>query len=909
VWPFSLTNREDGFWARKVGDPWEARDPAALALLRALLEGVAMRHSKRQRDARGTPLAQLPPATAVLRPVELSGSCAYIVKYLELLASQVTSVSSDMGFLPSGGADDAAGGGNVAARRRAVQTAEVLLRVLRESCSAPAMPRVTPPPGAAPTAAAAAARSDAISVRTYLREADRLIRAIAGGGVVDGAGGADAMGTSPFLELPTMTAEAALRLLMRRRAVTGSAHDAAAGLVRTDASGRGAYDTHRERAMVTVEERLANASAELEALAPERARAAARRAAVPQLRWQWAGASVCAGRLLSWRASGRLLRRCFAAAAAEARIVAADAALAARRAEVDALLELFEKPAPGVTLSKAAREERAEERADAADAAGVTLAWLRKTPPAEAREALTEAERDARASAITALAEYEKVLAPQLAVRPRGFSGADGRERLAKEIADRIVRAAKAEEDAANQMAFISRLRHAVAAGGGQTVDYKVLAQRGFQDVLQIAEGGAPPDCCICMQPAAQVVVTPCVHIACQACMLAWLRTKAVNERSAVPCPFCRRTFKKTEAIHILPPPPGSVPAAGAAGGAGPSSSAAATVAHASAAIEAPSDVPRFCPAATEADIAAAAAAAAEAATPLLPVNGHFPAVPRLFLTHLAAARAARSPKIAALMDDLLQLLTADATAKAVVFSQLPAAVTHVATLLRDEGIGAVRILAGMPEAERRAAVERFNADASTRVFVLHVGAAAAGLTLTAASSCFMLEPFLCAADEAQAANRCHRIGQTRPVTVITYFTRGTVEERLLAYRAHEGGGGGAAVAAAGGAAGGGTGAGGAGGDVDEAAAAAAAARRKGKGKARAEEEDADGGAEDMEWRADGSSSAAAPLRTRSRRGGSAAAPAAADDDALAMLSADAARKVADGDKLRFLFGLAPRGA
>jgi hypothetical protein len=901
VWPFSLTNREDGFWARKVGDPWAARDPAALALLRALLDGVAMRHSKRQRDAHGTPLAQLPPATAVLRPVELTGSDAYIVRYLELLASQVTSVSSDMGFLPSGAAaaaaEDDASRGNVAARRRAVQTAEVLLRVLRESCSAPAMPRVTPPPGAAPTAAAAAPRSDAGSVRTYLREVDRLIRAISGGGVVDGGAGGEG-GTSPFLELPTMSADAALRLLMRRRAVAGSAHDAAAGLVRTDASGRGAYDTHRERAMVTVEERLAHASAELEALAPERARAAARRADVPQLRWQWAGAAVCAGRLLSWRCSASLLRRCFNAAALQARIAGADAALAARCAEVDALLELFEKPAPGVTLSKAQREERAEARADAADAAGVAPAWMRKTQPAEARELLTKAEQLALTEAIKALAVHEHKLAPKLAVRPHGFLGADGRERLAKEIADRIARAIKAEEDAVNQTAFINRLRHAVAAAGGTTVDYKVLAQRGFQDVLQIAEGGAPPDCCICLQPAGAAVVTPCVHITCHECMLAWLKTKAVNERASVPCPFCRRTFKKAEAIHILPPPPpDSAPAAGAAGGAGPSSSDAVVAA----AVE--SDVPRFTPAATEADIAAAAAAAAEAATPLLPVNGHFPAVPRLFLTHLAAARAARSPKIAALMHDLLQLLTSDATAKAVVFSQLPAAVTHVATLLRDEGIGAVRILAGMPEAERRTAVERFNADAATRVFVLHVGAAAAGLTLTAASNMFMLEPFLCAADEAQAANRCHRIGQKRAVSVTTYFTRGTVEERLLAYRAHEGGGGGgggaavADAAAAGGAAGGGA----AGGDADEVA-AAAAARRKGKGKARAEED-----AEDMEWHADGAAAPSSRALSRSRAAGDALA--AAGDDGLAMLSADAARKVADGDKLRFLFGLAPRGA
>jgi E3 ubiquitin-protein ligase SHPRH len=359
--------------------------------------------------------------------------------------------------------------------------------------------------------------------------------------------------------------------------------------------------------------------------------------------------------------------------------------------------------------------------------------------------------------------------------------------------------------------------------------------------------------------------------------MLAWLRTKAANERASVPCPFCRRTFCKSEVIHIVAPPPAAPQEAGASG-AGPATALAAVVPRGA------SDGPRFTPAATDADVAAAAEAAAGAATPLLARDGHYPAVPRLFLTHLAAARATRSSKLSALLSDLLPLLAADATAKAVVFSQLPSAVTHVATALRDEGVGAVRLLAGMPEQERRAAIERFNGDASVRVFVLHVGAAAAGLTLTVASTLFMLEPFLNASDEAQARNRCHRIGQTRPVRTFTYYAVGTVEERLLAYRAHERGADAVAPveeAAVGGA---------------EDAAAAAAARRKGKGKARAaEEEESDA----MECGAGASTS------LQPRRG--AAAPA--EEDALATLAVDTQRSAADGDKLRFLFGLAPRAA
>jgi SNF2 family DNA or RNA helicase len=64
---------------------------------------------------------------------------------------------------------------------------------------------------------------------------------------------------------------------------------------------------------------------------------------------------------------------------------------------------------------------------------------------------------------------------------------------------------------------------------------------------------------------------------------------------------------------------------------------------------------------------------------------------------------------------------------------------------------------------------------------LLHAGTAAAGLTLTQADLVILLEPFLSPGDEAQAANRVHRIGQTRPVRCVTYYVSDTVEERLLA--------------------------------------------------------------------------------------------------------------------------------
>jgi hypothetical protein len=73
------------------------------------------------------------------------------------------------------------------------------------------------------------------------------------------------------------------------------------------------------------------------------------------------------------------------------------------------------------------------------------------------------------------------------------------------------------------------------------------------------------------------------------------------------------------------------------------------------------------------------------------------------------------------------------------------------------------------------------------KVFLLSVGQGARGLTLTVASTIVMMEPAESAAEEAQAMNRCHRIGQGKPVRFITLYARRTVEERMLSLRQHKG--------------------------------------------------------------------------------------------------------------------------
>jgi SNF2 family DNA or RNA helicase len=54
------------------------------------------------------------------------------------------------------------------------------------------------------------------------------------------------------------------------------------------------------------------------------------------------------------------------------------------------------------------------------------------------------------------------------------------------------------------------------------------------------------------------------------------------------------------------------------------------------------------------------------------------------------------------------------------------------------------------------------------------------GLNLTGADYVIHVDPWWNPAVEAQASDRAHRIGQTRPVTVYRLIAGGTIEERIV---------------------------------------------------------------------------------------------------------------------------------
>ena len=116
---------------------------------------------------------------------------------------------------------------------------------------------------------------------------------------------------------------------------------------------------------------------------------------------------------------------------------------------------------------------------------------------------------------------------------------------------------------------------------------------------------------------------------------------------------------------------------------------------------------------------------------------------------------------------------------KALVFSQWTALLDRVEPHLRGADIDFTR-LDGQTR-RRDEVVRRFQDSDGPPVMLVSLRAGGTGLNLTAADHVFLLDPWWNPAVEDQAADRAHRIGQTRPVLVHRLVARDTVEERILA--------------------------------------------------------------------------------------------------------------------------------
>lgn len=116
---------------------------------------------------------------------------------------------------------------------------------------------------------------------------------------------------------------------------------------------------------------------------------------------------------------------------------------------------------------------------------------------------------------------------------------------------------------------------------------------------------------------------------------------------------------------------------------------------------------------------------------------------------------------------------------KALVFSQFTGHLALIREFLDKQGITYKYLDGTTPAKERQHQVERFQAGEGD-LFLISLKAGGLGLNLTAADYVIHMDPWWNPAVEDQAADRAHRIGQKRPVTVYRLVTANTIEEKIV---------------------------------------------------------------------------------------------------------------------------------
>ncbi|CAO1630018.1 unnamed protein product [Parajaminaea phylloscopi] len=117
---------------------------------------------------------------------------------------------------------------------------------------------------------------------------------------------------------------------------------------------------------------------------------------------------------------------------------------------------------------------------------------------------------------------------------------------------------------------------------------------------------------------------------------------------------------------------------------------------------------------------------------------------------------------------------------KSIVFSQWTTMLDRVEKAFFRAGIRTVRLDGRMKRPDRAAAMERFKKDASCEVFLISLRAGGFGLNLVSACRAYCIEPAWNPAQEQQAMDRVHRLGQDTAVIATKLVTRDSIETRML---------------------------------------------------------------------------------------------------------------------------------
>ncbi|KAF0293711.1 Helicase-like transcription factor [Amphibalanus amphitrite] len=243
--------------------------------------------------------------------------------------------------------------------------------------------------------------------------------------------------------------------------------------------------------------------------------------------------------------------------------------------------------------------------------------------------------------------------------------------------------------------------------------------QRLVAALTEMLGSGSDEECPVCFEPLRQPVITVCSHVFCRPCVGRLLDAAAGPRPAAAPdpqCPLCRGPLRAGQLV----------------------------------------EVPEEEQKADQAE-----------------KKGEEEEMP---------ADDVMSAKINSLMEGLRAMRAEDASTKALVVSQFTKLLDRLEAPLRAAGLVFCRLDGTMSLPERRRAIAQLSQTTAgaPSVLLLSLRAGGEGINLTAASRVFLLDPAWNPASEEQCFDRCHRLGQTRPVTIVKMVAKDSVEERMM---------------------------------------------------------------------------------------------------------------------------------
>ena len=132
------------------------------------------------------------------------------------------------------------------------------------------------------------------------------------------------------------------------------------------------------------------------------------------------------------------------------------------------------------------------------------------------------------------------------------------------------------------------------------------------------------------------------------------------------------------------------------------------------------------------------------------------------------------------LLDRLLPRLKKNGH-KVLIFSQM----TELLNILEDYCIsskyGYCRLDGSTKMMDRQTSIDAYNRDPNLFIFMLSTRAGGLGINLTSADTCIIFDSDWNPHLDSQAQDRCHRIGQSKPVIVYRLLTAGSIEMDMLA--------------------------------------------------------------------------------------------------------------------------------